>query len=180
MPANLFAGTRPAGGGRVQLTVPVTIAAVLPAAKAEERASPAGGESRRHLRVGWWSVLGFGAFVLVLEILHGMKAGFYLDVSNDTRRLMWTLAHAHGTLLGLVHIAFAVSLPWLPALGAAGRRAASRSLIAATILLPGGFFLGGVRFYAGDPGVGIALVPVGAMALLVGAWVVAAGAGRSS
>ena len=26
------------------------------------------------------------------------------------RRLMWTLAHAHGTLLGLVHIAFAVTV----------------------------------------------------------------------
>ena len=39
---------------------------------------------------------------------------------------------------------------------------ASTSLIAASLLLPGGFFLGGIRFYAGDPGVGVALVPVGA------------------
>jgi hypothetical protein len=132
-------------------------------------------DARRHLAVGWWSILGFGAFGLILEILHGWKAGVYVDVSNDTRRLMWTLAHAHGTLLGLVHIAFAVSMPYLTALDASRRRAASRSFVAATILLPGGFFLGGVRFYAGDPGIGVALVPVGAVALMVGAWFVISG-----
>ena len=60
-----------------------------------------------HLRVGWWSMLVFLTLGVVLEALHAFKAGFYLDVSQETRRLMWTLAHAHGTLFGLVHIAFA-------------------------------------------------------------------------
>jgi hypothetical protein len=133
----------------------------------------------QHLRLGWWSVFGFGALGLVLEVLHGLKIGAYVDAANDTRRLMWTLAHAHGTLLGLVHIAFAVSLPFLGALAEAPRRRASRALTAATILLPGGFFLGGIRFYAGDPGVGIALVPVGAVALLIAAWIVARAVGAS-
>jgi len=32
--------------------------------------------------------------------------------------------------------------------------------------MPAGFFLGGVRVYAGDPGVGIVLVPVGGLLLL--------------
>jgi len=40
-------------------------------------------------------------------------------------------------------------------------------LTGATVLLPGGFFLGGAMIYAGDPGVGILLVPVGALLLLV-------------
>ena len=38
----------------------------------------------------------FGTLGLVLETLHGFKIGAYLDVSNETRRLMWRLAHVHG------------------------------------------------------------------------------------
>jgi hypothetical protein len=38
----------------------------------------------------------------------------------------------------------------------------------ANIVLPGGFFLGGVTIYGGDPGLGILLVPVGAFFLLAG------------
>jgi len=41
------------------------------------------------------------------------------------------------------------------------------------VVLPAGFFLGGIRFYAGDPGVGVALVPIGAVLLIYGAVVVA-------
>ena len=66
---------------------------------------------------------------------------------------MWTLAHAHGTLLGLVHLAFAASLPFLR-LNPSRLRLASTSLIFASVLLPGGFFLAGIRFYEGDPGPG--------------------------
>jgi hypothetical protein len=121
---------------------------------------------RRHLRVGWWSIFVFAGLGLTLETLHGFKVGAYVDVSNEARRLMWTLAHAHGTLLGLVHIAFAVSLRHLPALPLPTQRQLSRLLIGASLLLPGGFFLGGVRFYAGDPGLGVVLVPAGAVLLL--------------
>jgi hypothetical protein len=141
---------------------------------------PAPALTRFHLRAGWWSICGFGALGLVLEVLHGLKVGAYLNAGNETRRLMWTLAHAHGTLLGLVHVAYAASLPLLAGLDEAGRRRASRSLVAATILLPGGFFLAGVRFYDGDPGLGIAVVPLGAAALLLGAWTAARGAGSAS
>lgn len=122
----------------------------------------------RHLRFGWWSLAFFGTLGLVLETLHGFKIGAYLDVSNETRRLMWTLAHAHGTLLGLVHLGFASTIR-LADLDPAGLKPASTSLMAASILLPGGFFLGGIRFYAGDPGIGIALVPVGAVLLIAAA-----------
>jgi len=114
----------------------------------------------------------FGLLGLVLETLHGFKVGAYLDVSNDTRRLMWTLAHAHGTLLGVVHLGFAFTLRHLDP-DAPSIRSASSALIGASVVLPAGFFLGGIRFYAGDPGVGVALVPVGAVLLIYAAVVVA-------
>jgi hypothetical protein len=107
--------------------------------------------------------------------LHAFKTSAYLDVSNEPRRLMWTLAHAHGTLMGLIHVAFAVTLGFWNVRTAQARQV-SGALIAATVLLPGGFLLGGVRFYGGDPGVGVALVPVGA-GLLVYAAVVTARSG---
>src|SRR5436190_10890157 len=110
---------------------------------------------RRHLRFGWWSLAAFGLLGLVLETLHGFKVGAYLDVSNDTRRLMWTLAHAHGTLFGLVHLGFAFTLRHVDADGSA-LRSSSSALIGASLLLPAGFFLAGIRFYAGDPGIGVA------------------------
>src|SRR4029079_18683027 len=100
----------------------------------------------------------------------------YLDVSNETRRLMWTLAHAHGTLLALVHVIFALTWRAAPA-SLPTPRLISSSLIAASVLLPGGFFLGGVAFYSGDPGVGVLLVPVGAILLLTSAGLVARAAG---
>jgi hypothetical protein len=122
--------------------------------------------SRWHIRFGWWQLLAFATLGLTLELFHGFKVGLYLDVSNETRRLMWRLAHAHGVLLGLVHIAYGLTLASLPALQAAMPRRPFALLVAAAVLLPGGFFLGGIRFYAGDPGVGVALVPAGAVLLL--------------
>lgn len=121
---------------------------------------------RRHLRFGWWSLLVFLLLGATLETFHGFKVGFYLDVSNETRRLMWTLAHAHGALLGLVNVAAGLSLRALPELSDDTRvPLVSTSLIAATVLLPAGFFAGGLAFYSGDPGIGIALVPAGAACL---------------
>jgi hypothetical protein len=117
--------------------------------------------SMRHLRFGWWSLLVFLSFGLVLEALHGFKVGWYLEIANSSRRLAWTLAHAHGTLLALINLLFGATLRRLPAWSARARRFASYSLLAATVLLPAGFFLGGLFPYEGDPGLGIFLVPVG-------------------
>lgn len=125
-----------------------------------------------HLLIGWWSVAVFGLGGLALETLHGFKVGAYLDASNETRRLLWTLAHAHGTLLGLVHLGFAATIR-VAGLAPGRLRLASGALSAASLLLPGGFFLGGVQFYAGDPGIGVALVPVGAALTIYAAVVVA-------
>jgi hypothetical protein len=123
--------------------------------------------ARRHFRFGWWSLLAFAAFGFALELLHGFKIRAYLDVSNETRRLMWTLAHAHGSLLGLVHVLFAVSLRTFPEISGRTARTVSRCLILASVLLPGGFLIGGMIVYAGDPGLGVLLVPLGAALLLI-------------
>ena len=45
--------------------------------------------------------------------------------------------------------------------------ATSRGLRAAVVLLPLGFLLGGVWHYKSDPGIGVFLVPAGAVLLLV-------------
>ncbi len=129
--------------------------------------------ARRHLRFGWWSLLGFLLLGLTLELLHGFKVGFYLDVPNETRRLMWTLAHAHGALLGLIHIAFGCCLPHCTRFAPAAKARASWCLIGASVLLPGGFFAGGMQIYGGDPGPGILLAPVGAACLLIAVFLVA-------
>jgi hypothetical protein len=121
--------------------------------------------STRHLRFGWRALLVFAALGLVLESLQGFKAGMYVDVSNETRRLMWTLAHAHGIGLAIVNVLFGLTLR-LPELRLQNLRFVSSSLIAASVLLPAGFFLGGVAFYSGDPGIGVVAVPAGAVLLL--------------
>ena len=133
--------------------------------------------TRRHLRFGWWSLLFFLTLGFVLELLHGFKVGMYLDVSNETRRLMWTLAHAHGGLLGLIHILFGLSVRVVPEIGVGVVRPISQSLIGASILLPGGFFLGGVTFYSGDPGLGIVVVPVGGVLLMTAVYLIARAGG---
>jgi hypothetical protein len=135
---------------------------------------------QRHLRVGWSAFLLFATLGLVLESLHGFKVRAYLDVSNDTRRLMWTLAHAHGVLLGLVNVLVGLSIRILPEIGATHRRLMSIALLAATVLIPGGFFLGGTLFYGGDPGLGVVVLPVGAVCLLAAAFLLARGAGSAS
>ena len=127
--------------------------------------TPAG--ARLHCRIGWWSLLFFLTLGSALEALHWLKIDWYLDASHETRRLMWRLAHAHGTLLGLIHLGFGITLNILRPPHAALCKLASRCLIGAGILLPGGFFLGGLVVYGGDPGLGILLVPVGALLLFV-------------
>ena len=122
---------------------------------------------RSHLRFGWWSLLVFLTLGIALEAMHGFKVGWYLNVSTQTRRLLFTLAHAHGTALALVHIAFALTVANLPGWGGITRKLASACLMAASLLLPGGFFLGGLIIYDGDPGLGILLVPLGALLLFV-------------
>jgi hypothetical protein len=121
--------------------------------------------ARRHLRFGWWSLLVFAALGLLLESLQGFKVGAYLDVSNETRRLLWRLAHAHGTLLSIVHVLFGLNVRSTAEGKVPKARAISLALTGASVLIPAGFFLGGFGFVGGDPGLAVLLVPVGAILL---------------
>ncbi|MBW2279622.1 MAG: hypothetical protein JRG82_02675 [Deltaproteobacteria bacterium] len=137
--------------------------------------------AQRHLLWGWSTLLFFLLFGVALEALHGFKLGWYVDAANATRRHMFTLAHAHGALLGLVHVAYAATLQLAAVSEAAGQRWSSLCLVGATLVLPGGFLLGGLFVYGGDPGLGILLVPVGAAGLVAPvAWAVWALASRPS
>jgi|SRR3954462_4715803 hypothetical protein len=133
----------------------------------------------RHLAFGWWTILIFLTIGLVLEGLHGLKIQSYLGVHQETRRLMWTLAHAHGTLLGVLNLGFAYTLGVIVRWPEKSRNFASVLLRAATLLMPAGFFLGGLFTYSGDPGLGILLVPVGGILLFIAVFAAAKAAGRS-
>jgi hypothetical protein len=130
-----------------------------------------------HLAWGWWTIAVFTTFGLVLEAGHGLKLGWYLDAGNATRRLSFTLGHAHGTLLGFLNIAFALSWKHVRLSDASAGRA-SLLLRAATVMMPLGFILGGFGFYAGDPGLAIALVPPGALLLVIALVMFARGFGK--
>lgn len=129
--------------------------------------------SRRHHRLGWWGLLIFLSLGIVLETLHGFKIGFYLDPPHRLRRLLWTLAHAHGTLLSLVNIAFAVGLSQFGRWTERRLKLASFFLLDALLLMPAGFFLGGIGHSEGDPSPGILLLPLGAALLLVAVTLIA-------
>jgi hypothetical protein len=124
---------------------------------------------------GWGAVGAFLLLGVVLESLHLLKAPFYVDVR--LRRELWTLAHAHGTLLGLLAVAFALSAGRAVA-EASVRLRASRLLRAGAVLVPAGFLLGGVGNPEGDPSLAIFLVPVGAFLALSAVGTVAWGALR--
>jgi hypothetical protein len=110
---------------------------------------------------GWISLAAWIVFGLLIEGLIGFRSPVLLD--DSTRRDMFRLAHAHGTLLNLVLIAAAICARLdLIRLG----RVTSLGLRAAVVLLPGGFLLGGIWHFKDDTGVGILLVPVGAVLLL--------------
>ncbi len=123
--------------------------------------------ARRHYLLGWCGLLVFLSLGALLEFLHGFKVGFYLDPENRLRRELWTLAHAHGTLLALVQIGFAAGVTQLGEWTARRLKLVSFFLIDAAVLIPLGFFLGGCSPSESDPWVGILLVPPGALLLFV-------------
>lgn len=108
---------------------------------------------------------------LTFEALHAMKVEVYLG--SATRREMWTLAHAHGALLGLLLLVYASLAPAAIA-EARARASVARLLVPGALAMPLGFLVGGVLNAEGDPSPGILLVPVGGVLLLV-ALVAAAG-----
>jgi hypothetical protein len=126
--------------------------------------------AQRHCSFGWYALFVFASVGALLEALHAFKAGFYLDVDHETRRLMWRLGHAHGTLLALINLGFAATVPRTSPGARARLLRASACLLAASCLLPAGFLLGGVFASAGDPGLPVLLVPLGVPLLLAALW----------
>lgn len=128
---------------------------------------------RRHLVYGWWSLAIFLLLGVILESMHGFKIGWYLNAGNETRRFLWTLAHAHGALLSLVNIAYAFTLSRLSMVSCGHNKFISLLLLMASVLFPAGFFLGGTVIYQGDPGIGIIFAVVGAILLLISVFAIA-------
>ncbi|MFT4541628.1 MAG: hypothetical protein ACI835_004089 [Planctomycetota bacterium] len=100
---------------------------------------------------------------LTLESLHALKVQVYLG--SVMRREMWTLAHAHGAMLGILCLVYgSVAERWL----SEGVGESTAKLVRfGAIMMPIGFFLGGVGNHEGDPGLFILLVPIGALLLLL-------------
>jgi len=118
---------------------------------------------RKTLRTGWLLLAVSLPFGVTLEGLHGFKVQTYL--ASEMRREMWRLAHAHGTLLGILCL---VSAALAEAYIADSIRPRVMAAIRwGAVLMPLGFFLGGVLNSEGDPSLGILLVPVGALLLVI-------------
>jgi hypothetical protein len=115
------------------------------------------------LRTGYWLLAVSLPFGLTLEALHGFKVRAF--VQSEMRHEMFRLAHAHGTLLGILCLVF--SLLAERHVPEKSRAAIARLVAWGAMLMPAGFFLGGILNSEGDPSLGIALVPIGAILLIV-------------
>ncbi len=133
-----------------------------------------------HARLGWWMLALFAGAGLLLESLIGLRTPWLLDVGMEARRVMFRLAHAHGALLGVVNVAFAASLrTGLVAAEGSALIWPSRLLAAGSMCVPLGFALGGVWFLEADPGLGVLLVPIGALAVVAALVSIARACARS-
>ena len=119
--------------------------------------------TRRTVVAGFLLLAVFVPVGLTLEALHAWKVQVYFG--SGLRRELWTLAHAHGGVLGLLCLVYgSVAERWLDA---ARRESIATTLRWGAVLMPVGFFAGGVLNSEGDPSLGILLVPVGAVLLLI-------------
>lgn len=112
---------------------------------------------------GWVSLAFWMVVGLLLESLMAYKAPAYLQ--DGVRRELFRLGHAHGTVLGLVLIVAALSGQRFKV---QPPRAAQMALRVGAVLMPLGFLLAGIWHYESDPGLGIWLVPGGALLLIFG------------
>ena len=119
---------------------------------------------RRCTRIGFLLLAFSLPLGLTFEALHAMKVEVYLG--SATRREMWTLAHAHGAILGILLLVFATLAPKAFA-EAKDRAAIAKLLVPGALLMPIGFLLGGVVNTEGDPSLAIVLVPVGGLLLIL-------------
>lgn len=125
--------------------------------------------SSRHFVIGWVGLAIAMVGGLLVDLMLGLKLGLYLDVDNQTRRLLWRLAHAHAAGFSLVHLVFAAYLSTQVDRISTPLRAASQLATIGLIALPAGFALGGAQLYGDDPGLAIFLAPVGGVAMTLAA-----------
>jgi Na+-driven multidrug efflux pump len=115
------------------------------------------------LRTGYWLLAVSIPLGLTLEALHGFKVRAFLQ--SEMRHELFRLAHAHGTLLGILCLVFsALAERNVPE---ASRASIARLIAWGAVLMPLGFFFGGILNSEGDPSLGILLTPVGALLLIV-------------
>lgn len=143
--------------------------------KEEPRASASDRDVKRALVTGFGLLAVSIPLGVTLEALHGFKVQAYLQ--SEMRRELWRLAHAHGTLLGILCLVFAALAE--RHVSKKARSSVTRQLTAGALLMPMGFFLGGVLNSEGDPSLGIVLVPVGALLLVSALAQAALGASRA-
>jgi len=115
------------------------------------------------LRTGWILLAVSLPLGVTLEALHGFKVQAY--VSSEMRREMWRLAHAHGTLLGILCLVFSVVAD--KQLVDPARASIAKLVRWGAVFMPIGFFAGGVLNSEGDPSLGVVIVPIGAALLVV-------------
>lgn len=107
----------------------------------------------------WFVLLAWLVFGLVLEFLLAVKSNGYL--SEDIRREMWRLAHAHGVLMAAITLLCDAHLGW-------GGKLAKPMMVFGAIAMPLGFFLGGCWPSLTDPHALVVLAPVGGLTFVVG------------
>ncbi len=100
---------------------------------------------------------------VALEALHGFKVARWLE--SPMRRELWRLAHAHGAMLGILCLLYVAIAPQYVSDDRARSRAGCELALGA-VVMPLGFFAGGVLNFEGDPSLGIVLVPLGALLIV--------------
>lgn len=128
----------------------------------------------RMLTQGWVAVAVWMTFGLLLEGFLGYKIPGYTD--DQQRRELFRLAHTHGTFLGLVLVAAALTGKHLSVEPPRQIRGALRL---GALLMPLGFLLAGISHPEGDPGIAIWLVPPAALLAVFGVIGLALAAKRS-
>lgn len=110
---------------------------------------------------GWLSLAIWMSAGFLFESLMAYKSPAYLD--DLLRRELFRLAHAHGSLLGVVLV---IAAMWAQANGARLSRLAMIALRFGAVVMPVGFLGAGLWHPESDPGLAIWLVPIGALALI--------------
>ncbi|GJM09726.1 MAG: hypothetical protein DHS20C11_20020 [Lysobacteraceae bacterium] len=115
-----------------------------------------------NLKFGWLALAFFISVGLFLESLHLFKTPFYFE--HDLRRELWVLGHAHGALMAILNIVYALTALRYEAVG---NKLDSWLWLLAGLFIPAGFLLGGVTASEVDPALWIVLTPMGALCALV-------------